>query len=224
MSLLDFIFPKRCVVCRTFGDYLCVVDRSNIQPAKSFCPVCLKAAIGGTTHGKCKRKHTLDGLICIFEYKSPVKEIIAELKYRFVKDLAQIIKVELKKTKFLDKYDFSGFIITPIPLSSKRKNWRGFNQTEILGEIIAHRLKLRFLPNLLQKVKETKPQVKLTKKERMKQVKGTFGLTKKCEIRGKKFIIFDDVWTTGATAKAAATLLKRKGAERVWAITLASSH
>ena len=81
-----------------------------------------------------------------------------------------------------------------------------------------------FLPNLLQKVKETKPQVKLAKKERMRQVKGTFGVADKSDIKGKKFIIFDDVWTTGATVKAAATALKRKGAERVWAIILASSH
>lgn len=125
------------MVCAKFGEYLCEVDRGKIQPAKSFCPVCLKAAIGGTTHDKCKSKLSLDGLICIFDYKSPVREMITELKYRFVKDLAQIIKVEIKKSKFLDKYDFSGFIITPIPLSSKRKNWRGFNQTEILGKLIA---------------------------------------------------------------------------------------
>lgn len=212
------------MVCAKFGEYLCEVDRGKIQPAKSFCPVCLKAAIGGTTHDKCKSKLSLDGLICIFDYKSPVKEIIGELKYRFVKDIIQIIGVEIKKSKFLDKYDFSGFIITPVPLSSMRKNWRGFNQTEILGKLIAQRLKLGFLPNLLQKVKETKPQVKLAKKERMRQVKGTFGVADKSDIKGKKFIIFDDVWTTGATVKAAATALKRKGAERVWAIILASSH
>jgi len=224
MSLWDFIFPKRCVVCGKFGDYLCQFDGGKIQPAKSFCPVCLKAAIGGTTHDKCKSKQTLDGLICIFDYKSPVKEMIAELKYRFVKDLAQIIKTEIKKSRFLDRYDFSGYIIVPIPLSSRRKNWRGFNQTEILGKLIAQRLKLPFVPNLLQKVKETKPQVKLAKKERMSQVRGTFGVADKSDIKGKKFIIFDDVWTTGATVKAAATLLKRKGAHKVWAITLASSH
>lgn len=224
MSLWDFIFPKRCVVCGKFGEYLCDEDRGKIQPAKSFCPVCLKAAIGGTTHDKCKSKLSLDGLICIFDYKSPMKEMIAELKYRFVKDLTQIIRVEIKKTKFLDKYNFSEFIIAPIPLSSKRKNWRGFNQTEILGKLIAQRLKLSFHPDLLRKIKETKPQAKLTKKERLRQVRGSFGLAEDNDIKGKKFIIFDDVWTTGATVKAAATTLKRKGAERVWSIALASSH
>jgi len=121
MNLLDFIFPKRCVVCGKFGEYLCETDINKIQPAKSFCPVCLKAAIGGTTHGKCNTKLSLDGLICIFDYKSPLKEIISELKYRFVKDLDQIVRSEIKKPKFLERYDFTGYIITnPTFLKSKK--------------------------------------------------------------------------------------------------------
>ena len=224
MNLLDFIFPKRCVVCRKFGEYLCEIDINKIQPAKSFCSVCLRAAIGGTTHGKCKSKLSLDGLICIFDYKSPMKEILAELKYRFVKDLSQVIKVEIKKSRFLVMYDFTGYGVISVPLSLKRKNWRGFNQTEILGKLIAQRLKLVFYPDILRKVTETKPQAKLSKKERIKQIKGVFDVVDSKYIIGKKFIIFDDVWTTGATIKAAAAVLKRKGAEKVWAITLASSH
>ncbi len=224
MNLLDFIFPKRCVVCGDFGAYLCETDINKIQPAKSFCPVCLKAAIGGTTHGKCNTKLSLDGLICIFDYKSPIKEIISELKYRFVKDLAQVIKTEIKKSRFLEKYDFTGYTFTGVPLSSRRKNWRGFNQTEVLGKLIAHRLKLDVYHELLLKTKDSKPQAKLTKKERIRQVKGTFAVVDDENISGKKFIIFDDVWTTGATVKAATAALKRKGADKVWAITLASSH
>ncbi|OGY27435.1 MAG: hypothetical protein A2Z42_05085 [Candidatus Woykebacteria bacterium RBG_19FT_COMBO_43_10] len=223
MGFLDLIFPKRCVVCGRFGEYLCEEDKKKIQPAKAFCPVCLRAAISGATHPKCKGKLSLDGLICLVDYKSPVKEIIAELKYRFVTDLARILEQEIRKPHFLDKYDFAGFTMVPIPLSSGKKNWRGFNQAEILARVVARRWKLPFDPEVLQKIRETKPQAKLRRDERLKQVKRTFGLVSET-VKGKKYIIFDDVWTTGATLKAAATALKRKGAATVWGMTLASSH
>ena len=223
MGLLDLIFPKRCVACGRFGEYLCDKDKQKIQPAKAFCPVCLRAAIGGATHPKCKGKLSLDGLICMFDYKSPVKETVAELKYRFVTDLARILEQEIRKSRFLDKYDFAGFTVIPVPLSRSRKNWRGFNQTEILAKVVARRLKLTVAPEVLRKIRETKPQAKLRRKDRLKQVKGTFGLVSET-VKGKKYIIFDDVWTTGATLKEVAAVLKRKGASAVWGMTLASSH
>jgi len=224
MNLLDLIFPKRCVVCNRFGGYLCEFDREKIKPAKSFCPVCLKAAIGGTTHAKCKSKLSLDGLICIFDYSTPTREIIQELKYRFVTDLANILRAEIKKTKLLNRYNFDNFTLVPIPLTSSRKNWRGFNRTEVLGKLIARRLKLPFDPEVLQKKKETPPQAKLPRKERIKQMRGAFRLNTPRHAEGRKFIVFDDVWTTGATLKSAAASLKRKGAEKVWGFALASSH
>src|SRR4030067_3535956 len=223
MGFLDLIFPKRCVVCGRFGEYLCDKDKQKIQPAKVFCPVCLRAAIGGTTHPRCRGKLSLDGLICMVDYRSPVKEIIAELKYRFVTDLARILEQEIRKPHFLDKYDFAGFTMVPIPLSSGRKNWRGFNQAELLARVVARRWKLPFDPEVPQKIRETKPHAKVRRDERLKQVKRTFGLVSET-VKGKKYIIFDDVWTTGATLKAAATALKRKGAATVWGMTLASSH
>ncbi|HEX7456152.1 MAG TPA: ComF family protein [Candidatus Nanoarchaeia archaeon] len=224
MNLLDIIFPKRCVACGRFGSYLCEEDKKKIQPAKSFCPVCLSAAIGGTVHTKCRTKLSLDGLVCIFEYITPIKEVIAELKYRFVRDLEGIVGEELRRVKLFDRYDFASFSLVPIPLSAGRKNWRGFNQTEVLGRLIAQRLKTPFDSQVLTKLKETKPQVRLPRKERIRQIAGAFGVVSHEKIGGKNFLIFDDVWTTGATMKAAASTLKRKGAKKVWGIAFASSH
>jgi len=224
MGLLDLIFPKRCVACGRLGDYLCREDAEKITSAKSFCPVCQKGAVGGTTHARCKQKLSLDGLICIFDYGSPIKELIHEMKYRFVQDLQTVVQKELTKMKQLDGYDFKGFELLPIPQHKKRENWRGFNQTEILGKLVAKRLKITPQTEVLAKAKETKPQVELKRKERLKQMSGAFALEPAVSVLGKKFIIFDDVWTTGATLKAAASVLKRKGAAKVWGVAFASSH
>ena len=224
MNLLDLIFPKRCVACGRFGSYLCENDEKKITGAKSFCPMCLKAAIGGTTHPKCKGKLSLDGLICLFDYSTPVKEIIHELKYRFVKDLQEVARVQLKKSKRLEQLDLRFFTLIPIPLSYARKNWRGFNQTEILGKLVAQKLKIPFASDILARTKDTKPQVKLLRKERIRQAKGAFQVGDPKRTPGKNFLVFDDVWTTGATLKETTAVLKRKGASRVWGLTLASPH
>jgi ComF family protein len=164
----------------------------------------------------------LDGLICLFYYTTPVKEIIHELKYRFVRDLQAALAVEIRGASVLKKVDFDSFTLVPVPLSQARQLWRGFNQAEIIGKNIAKQLKVPFAPEVLKKTKETKPQAKLARAERLRQVAGVFKASP--EISGRNFLLFDDVWTTGATMKAAAAALKRKGAVKVWGLALASSH
>jgi ComF family protein len=222
MGLLDLIFPKRCVACGKIGSYLCQQDKRKIKAAATFCPVCLKGAVGGTTHERCKSKLSLDGLVCIFSYAAPIKEIIHELKYRFVKDLLSVVEAEIKNARILQEIDFHTFTLVPIPLSVSRKNWRGFNQAEILGRVLARQLKIPIDSDTLKKIKETKPQAKLPRKERLRQARGVFRAVS--NISGRNFIVFDDVWTTGATMKAAASALKRKGATKVWGLALASSR
>ncbi len=224
MELFDIFFPKYCVVCKKVGKYLCDKDKAKIKPAKSFCPVCTKAAITGATHAQCKTRLSLDGLVCLFDYSSPIKEIIQSLKYRFVQDLKKVLVSEVGRLNILDRIDFDAFILLPIPLSSLRQNWRGFNQTEVLGEIIAKKLKIPFEKSILLKSRETKPQATLTKKERSRQIAGVFQIKNPELVSGKNFIVFDDVWTTGATMKAAVKTLKYKKANKVWGITLANSH
>ena len=221
MDLLDLIFPKRCVACGKVGSYLCSEDKKKIRNGHSFCPICLKNSIAGTTHAKCKKVLNLDGLICLFHYSSPVKEMIHELKYRLVRDIWETLLNEIVKSEKLKELEFKGFTLIPTPLSEKRKAWRGFNQAEILGARIANRLKVGFDPNTLKKIKETKPQVKLQKSQRIKQVAHAF---KSTDVKGRDFLLFDDVWTTGATMKAAAAALKRKGARKVWGLALATSR
>ncbi|OGY24056.1 MAG: hypothetical protein A2172_00730 [Candidatus Woykebacteria bacterium RBG_13_40_15] len=224
MGLLDLIFPKRCVVCSSLGTYLCENDRLKIKPTEQFCPVCLKAAIGGTTHPKCKTRYSLDGLVCLFQYSSPIKDLIGQLKYRFTTDLETTIIEETKKSKNLANHNFKQYFLVPIPVSSNKKRWRGFNQTEILGRKIASLLGIDFDPNILIKTKQTKPQATLPKKERLIEVTNSFDITKEAEVRSKNYLVFDDVWTTGATVREVTKVLKRKGAGNIWALILASSH
>jgi ComF family protein len=223
MGLLSLLFPKRCVVCRRVGSYLCQEDRDKIKLGGTFCPVCGKAAINGSTHAKCLSPYSLDGLICLFHYGTPIKELIHELKYRLVADLREVLISEIKKGKRLSEFDFSGFYFVPVPLHRQREAWRGFNQSKYLGTRLARFLKTSLASDVLTKLRDTTPQAKLSRLERLRGAKGTF-LGEKEQVKDRQFIVFDDVWTTGATLKEAALVLKRSGARKVWGLVLASSH
>lgn len=227
--LLDFLFPRRCLDCGKWGQYFCPSCRKKIIPLeKQICPVCNKPSIYGLTHPCCQTKYSLDGLASIFPYEGVIKKAITKLKYKFITDLAQDL-IELIAFPFQAQIRNSSFLIrnstilAPIPLHSYRKRQRGFNQAELLGEILAKKFGWQFRADVLKRIRYTKPQVKLKKEERGKNIRGAFAFNKNSlfVIRDSKFILFDDVWTTGATLREAGNILKRGRVKKVYGLTLA---
>jgi len=227
--ILDFLFPRRCLGCGKVGNYFCP-ECLNLVLLKDeqICPVCGKGALGGLTHQFCHRRFGLDGLTSIFAYKGVVSNAIKKLKYKFVRDLAKEL-VELflsfcgENKIFSDFCRLSDVVLVPVPLHPKRLRWRGFNQSELLGELIAKNLGMKLVSDLLIRIKNTKPQVELDKAQRQTNIHGAFKKNPNSQfvIRNSLILIFDDVWTTGATLKEAGKVLKRNGAKKVWGLTIA---
>lgn len=112
--------------------------------------------------------------------------------------------------------------LIPIPLHATRMRKRGFNQAEVLGVHIAKRFGVFYETGILRRVQKTQTQVSMKdRKARLANMHGVFSLTPKTEIRSRSFIIFDDVFTTGATIREASKTLKTAGASFVWAVTIA---
>jgi competence protein ComFC len=194
MSWLDLIFPKYCVSCKKIGSYLCQTCQSKIEYLEiQFCSYCYRSAISGKTHANCRKRNGLDGVISLANYKDPVKALVKSLKYRLTTDL---LSEFAQKFQFLPLDDFfQKFQLLPLPLH------------------------LIFEPDLLKREKATTSQVGLKQKERSKNISGAFTLNKKLE--ADRYLVFDDVWTSGASLKEAAKVLKKAGAEEVWGLTLA---
>ncbi len=226
MNILDLLFPKRCVGCGKVGKYFCVRCQLKIQTIdqnETICPVCEKGAIDGITHPHCKTRYSLDGLTSFFHYKGPVQKAVKSIKYRYASDLA---------SEFIDLIPFSMMdsrlrgndtIIVPVPLHPSRLRYRGFNQAEVLGTLIAQRFSIPMQSDILKRVRETKSQVEVMGREkRLKNMEGAFVMNNsKFDIRTSSIFLFDDVFTTGATLRSAAKVLKRAGALFVWGITMA---
>lgn len=135
-------------------------------------------------------------------------------------------------------------ILIPVPLTKKKQKERGFNQSEeiakelsqffypvrsftniditkYLGTKISNRVKIPLLDNVLIKIKETRHQVELSRKEREENIKGAFWCKEPDKVKGKTIFLIDDVFTTGSTMEECARVLKQAGAKRIWGIVVA---
>lgn len=227
--LLDLLFPRKCLGCGRAGSYFCSNCLNFVKFCENdICPMCSRFSTGGFVHQSCIKPLGLDGLTSIFRYDGVIKKAIKKLKYRFVTDLADDL-VELflsfcgENKGFVNYCRGAKIALIPIPLHPSRKRWRGYNQSELLGELITHNLGLEFVPNLLVRIKKTQPQADLDKESRRENIKGAFETNpnSKFRILHSRFLIFDDIWTSGATLREATKVLKRAGAKQVWGLTLA---
>lgn len=229
LFLLDILFPKKCVGCKRNGGYFCQDCIRNILQTDLLCPKCEKLAIGGQVHPICKRKFGLDGLWSLGVYKGSLKEAIKTLKYRGVKELAEIlsdilIEYWVKYQPFLldqiKKERGKGWILVPVPLHWYRENNRGFNQSSLLGQSLSKKIGLDYL-EALKRERYTQPQVGLKGKQRQQNIRKAFILNDSYKLQNTNVLLIDDVWTTGSTLRECCYILKRAGAKKVWAITLA---
>ena len=229
MSLFDIIFPKRCVSCGVVGGYICRACGKQIhllQQADSICPVCCKHSILGVTHVLCRSKYSMNGLISVYQYNGPIKQLIKAIKYRFVYDMVQegfdhIPKSVMDSTLELVGRDSE---IIPIPLHVSRLKYRGFNQAEKIAQILGKKLSIAVTTDALQRIRASIPQVEmLSKQERTRNIIGAFAIRgdDQNRIYGKNILLCDDVWTTGSTMREAGKVLKQSGAKAVWGFSLA---
>lgn len=229
MGFLDFLFPKTCVGCGKTGTYFCAKCIQNIKQDNLVCPNCEKMAVGGAAHPLCKRKYSLDGLWSLGIYQDPLKKAIQKLKYKLVREIAEVL-VDLmveywaKHTPvFLEeikKDRGEGWVVVPVPLHIFRQNYRGFNQTALIGQLLSQKLGLEY-SEALRKIRRTKQQVGMDSKKRKQNIKNAFALATNYKLQTRNCLLIDDVWTTGSTLKECCYILKKGGALKVWAITLA---
>ena len=228
---LDILFPKKCTGCGKDGGYFCGDCVSNILQIDLICPQCTNLSIGGLTHPSCEREFSLDGLWSLGIYQGSLRKAIQKLKYEpaLVKDFAPVlvdifIEYWVKYQPFIYeeiKKNSQGWMIAAVPLHWYRGNKRGFNQSKLIGQLLSKKLGLDYCDGL-KRIRYTTPQVKLKRKDRKANIKNAFEITKPYTLNPKPFVLLiDDVWTTGSTLRECCKVLKKAGAKKVWALTLA---
>jgi ComF family protein len=147
-------------------------------------------------------------------YEGVLSEAINRLKFYGVKRLAKPLG------SLLCIFDSSGFDgIIPVPLSIRSLRERGFNQSLLISRVISKKFRVPLLMDNLRKTKETPPQIGLSAKERLLNLKNAFEV--RGSIKSLRLLLVDDVMTTGATVTECSKVLMKAGAKEVIVLTLA---
>lgn len=119
--------------------------------------------------------------------------------------------------KFLKSYD----TIIPVPISSKRRRERGYNQCELLAKEIARLVQIEYNNKCLYKVKNITEQSKLNKEEREKNIEGVYEIKNQHTLENKKILLLDDIFTTGSTVNECCKMLRQANVQFIDILTIA---
>ena len=167
-----------------------------------------------------RRKHLYTRGRAAFEYDSVMKESISRFKYKNRREYGDFYVQEILKSCEEAVRSWNIDLIVPIPLHKSRRRKRGFNQAELLAREVAKGLCMEYRP-LLVKAKNNQIQHSLGMEERAKNVQGVYRAVNREEIEGKRILLVDDIFTTGATMGECAKTLTDSGAAVVVGASLA---
>ncbi|MFH1546721.1 MAG: ComF family protein [Patescibacteria group bacterium] len=219
-SLLEIIFPVRCVGCGEEGEWFCGNCVRKIQlNEKQFCPVCWRENFGGKVCDRCESPLAGIRVAASYEKNPELARAVKTLKYKFSENLADNLAAILARSISSKNYT-NERVVSFVPLHKKRLKWRGFNQAELLAQKVSANLSLP-LENLLVRSKNTPQQAKLNRAERLQNLKNAFEVSPKFSVVDKTVILVDDISSTGSTLVECAKVLKKAGVGEVWGLVLA---
>lgn len=211
--------PHQCEVCRQWcGSALCADCVARFAAAR---PRCARCAIGlgmaASCCGDCQRQPPpFEHTICVADYAFPWDALIAAFKFQGRAELAGLLATRLAAAVRTAARPPPALVL-PVPLSPRRQAERGYNQAWELARRVARSLGLRADAHLLQRPLETAHQAELDRGERQRNLRSAFMADprRRAVLQGARVALVDDVMTTGATAREAATVLRRAGAAAV---------
>lgn len=228
---LDVVFPRSCVHCGDGVDgspyeHLCRACTRELFLARP--PACATCGFPffGMLSGPRVCPHcaelvpAFDEGKTLFLAKGPGRALIHELKYKggsyVFRDVERMVRASRHFTDYLE-----GAELVPVPLHPTKLRERGYNQSDRIAASLAGMVPGCRVKKLLQRVRYTQTQTRLNREARDRNVKNAFAMTEHAVVVPEQtYIMIDDVFTTGSTLNACATVLRKAGATRIKVATL----
>ncbi len=218
-ALSEFIYPPECVYCNesldNYKEMLCASCIGSLDVASE-----VRVHQGVIDFEHLRHPPNFDTVLAGWAYSPIVSELIHQLKYEQRRRIADYMGCELGAILSSYAAVWGNPVLLPVPLHRVRLRERGYNQSLLLAEKIAHEAGLLVQSRLLLRKRQTETQTMLNATARQKNVGGAFTLESHVNIEGESFLLVDDVVTTGATMDACAEVLKGAGAAKVFGIAI----
>jgi len=207
------------LLCATCGESLGVSDFGERSDKELLCRVCRlvpPAFERAFAHGL---------------YRGTLRSLLHLLKYEGLEPLARRLGA-LMAAQLSGLADLPAkMLVVPVPLFRAKRRQRGFNQAELLADGLLEAMR-RIRPDwegdpaarVLARQRATESQAGLSLSRRQRNLRGAFFVPNAELMRGRDVLLIDDIYTTGATARACSQALKRAGAARVWVATVARAQ
>ncbi len=231
-NLLDIVLPPFCPLCserlQAGEQVVCDACRKKWENIpRPRCPLCGSGAPRPVSSRKCSRcppsPISFDSARGAFRYAGPAAEIVKALKFHSRVAVAPVMARAMLPMLLEEVVPETGPIdyLAPVPLHFLRRMQRGFNQSSLLAYQLQQFSGIPVLENVLLRVKRTRKQTLLDPAQRHKNVINAFAVNAPGVVAGRRIVLIDDVFTTGATINACALALKNAGAEAVNALCFA---
>ena len=211
-AVIYFLFPPRCPVCKEIGD-----ERYQL------CETCAEKILRLDFHDEPPAQ--IEKVLRVSKYRDGVQPLLHKLKFdndlNVLPALKKILDDVSEREEILQLLDGIDFAV-PVPLHAERLKERGFNQTEEIFEEFFAKKNIPLEKILIRRV-ATPKLFKYGRAERQKILKGVFAAVELADLRGKKILIVDDIYTTGTTVSECAKVLKELGAEKISVLALSSN-
>jgi ComF family protein len=215
-SLLDLVFPPRCVSCKTLGLRICDSCAGGISWNDStLCAQCGLPLEGRINHS-CIDPTRLQFIRSAAVFSGSMRKALHALKYYSDRSLAEQLVRRAHGHWNPPSWDFD--TLMPVPLGRLRERARGYNQSLLLAQALSRLVDIPVDAQSLTRVRETPSQVGLSIQARKQNTANAFRAS---AIQRRKVLLVDDVCTTGATLQSCADALVQAGSAGVGALTIA---
>ena len=221
-AALDVLFPIDCLGCGSRGRFICPTCADGMPKLdRPFCTVCASPGESGVCSWCRAHAPSVDAIRSpyLYERGSPIRKAITTLKYGGIRTVAPEL-AELLCSYLTGRRSAGADVIVPVPSHPSRVRQRGYAQAALIAVELGRRLDLPVNTDALTRVRNDPSQLETKSREdRWTNVQGSF----ECESRldGANVLLVDDLVTTGSTASACASALKRAGARRVIGLSVA---